>query len=259
MNVTTPTSQGPMSPTLQSAGDSRHHDPAVDAVATIPSRRSFPRECVDLYHAVEAFRVHGRTGAIIVQFVGPCGGEGTTTIASGFALAAGEFGPAVGAPTDGDRYPAVLCVDCGGEQLSGRHRAGPPSISLVDAFVAGLLFPNAITPATETAGVCFARLGLVRTDGSLRCDTADLARLFGVLRQRFQVVALDCSGASETEVLACARHCDGSLIVIRAERTASRAVEALRARIERCGGQVIGAVLNRSHPRRGWFGRLGRA
>jgi len=246
-----------MSPTLQSAGDSRHV-PAVDAVATIPSRRSFPSECIDLYHAVEAFREHSQTGAIIVQFVGPCGGEGTTTIASGFALAAGEFGPAGGAPTDGDRYPTVLYIDCGGELPSRRHKAGPPRISLVDGFVAGLFFPNAITTATDTAGVCSARLGLVRTDGSLRCDPADLARLFGALRERFQVVALDCSGASEAEVLACARHCDGTLIVIRAERTSARAVESIRLRIERCGGQVIGAVLNRAHPRRGWFGGLGR-
>jgi Mrp family chromosome partitioning ATPase len=248
-----------MSSTVQSGGESRQQDPAADAVATILSRQSFPSECVDLYHAVEAFRVHGRNGAIIVQFVGPCGGEGTTTIASGFALAASELGRAARNPAGGDRHPAVLCVACAGEQPSRRQRAGPLHVSLVDAFVAGVFFPNAITTATDATGVCFARLGLVRTDGSLRCDTTDLARLFGALRERFQVVALDCSGTSETEALACARYCDGSVIVIQAERTPSRAVEAIRARIERCGGQVIGAVLNRSHRRRGWFGGPGRA
>ncbi|MGD0109724.1 MAG: hypothetical protein ABSC06_37720 [Rhodopila sp.] len=251
---TPPVKMLPDIPLPEPAGD---YDVARDAVAAAPSLPSLPSEFADLYHSVEALRLDGQTGAIIVQFLGPCGGEGTTTIASGFARAAGCLacvGPAAEAPPNRDRLHAALFLDCGAERSPFRSNAGPRPISLVDAFVSGLPILDAVLPVHEAVGVFRARLGLANAAGSLQCDAATLGQLFGVLRERFQVVALDCSGTSEAAAFACSPHCDGTLLVIRAKRTRSGTVEAVRAGIERRGGQVIGAVFNFSG---GWRGRFG--
>jgi hypothetical protein len=58
-------------------------DPARTAPPNAQNPRQLPREYLELYHAVEAQRADDR--AIVVQFVGALGGEGTTTVASGFA------------------------------------------------------------------------------------------------------------------------------------------------------------------------------
>ena len=224
----------------------------LPAKPAIRARRPLPSECFELYHAVETLRVRDR--AMVVQFVGPSGGEGTTTVASGFARAAGQAVDPASAASEA-RLPGVLYVDCGIKRASRRNDADPNLPSLVAALLAGSPLMGAIAPVHDAVGVYRAWLGVADARGTPQCGPAGMARLFDALRRRFSIVVLDCPAASHgLEALWCASHCDGTLLVVRARRTRIGAVEAARDRIERFGGRVIGTVFNRSRRPSRWFG-----
>lgn len=198
-----------------------------------------PREYLELYQAVEAQRTDDR--AIVVQFIGALGGEGTTTVASGFARAAAL---ATGAH-------AVIYIDCDRVDCGAAPGSLPPS--LVEAFLTEMPPSAGIMLARNAAGLSWAWLGAVDDSGP-RCSPAAMGHLFDELRARFAVVVLDCPAAAEApEALSLARHCDGTLLVVQAERTRTQAVAAARDSIEQFGGQVIGTVFNRARRLPRWL------
>lgn len=242
-----------VAPPVTPAAPDRHLPSGIPPARVLaPSRRPPPPECFELCYANEALRVRDR--AIVVQFVGASGGEGTTTVASGFARAAGHTADPA-APAGGASSPAVLYVDCGFKGPAPRESAAPHLPSLSAAFLAGSPLVGAIAPVRDAAGVYWAWLGAADARGTPRCGPAGMARLFEALRARFSVVVLDCPAVSRgVGAPSYSPHCDGTVLVVRAKRTSAAAVGAARDRIERFGGRVIGTVFNRSRRPSRWFG-----
>jgi Mrp family chromosome partitioning ATPase len=146
---------------------------------------------------------------------------------------------------------AVLYLDCGHVDRGAAPGGLPPS--LVEAFLTEMPPAAGILPARSAPGLCWAWLGAVDDDGP-RCSTAAMGHLSDELRVRFAVVVLDCpAAATAPETLSLSRHCDGTLLVVQAERTRSQAVALARDGIERFGGQVIGTVFNRSRRLPRWL------
>ena len=191
-------------------------------------------EIARLYYAIEALRTPDRP--MVVQFVAANPGEGTTTLARGFAdMAAAE------------RSRSVLLVECG----SARD-ADSPAPSLVDAFEAGLPLMLASSPVAGSPNLRRASLSARKLPG---LPAERLGQLVEALRRDHAVTVLDSPAATTApEAIAISRFCDGSVLVVRAEATRGDAVEALRTGVERMGGQVIGAVLNRRRRTPRWLG-----
>ncbi|MBV8651894.1 MAG: hypothetical protein JO255_10545 [Alphaproteobacteria bacterium] len=60
------------------------------------------------------------------------------------------------------------------------------------------------------------------------------------------MVVLDCPATTEhPDSAALARHCDGTVLVVRAEGVRQAVIRASKLGIERMGGQILGVVLNR--------------
>ena len=184
-----------------------------------------PGELLRLYYALNGMRDAG--APIVLQMLAATRGEGTTTLVRALAELAAA-----------DQNQKVLVLDCG----SG---AAPARRSVVEYFRTG-------QPLNQI-GFIEGRYRAARLSAQrhplLDLPTRDLRELLDVLRKLFAVILLDCSAASDCpDGAAIARHCDGTILVVRAGAVASHAVQALRSGIERAGGHVAGVVLNRHRP-----------
>lgn len=198
---------------------------------------------VQLYYAIEA----RRTSAIplVVQFVSPSSGTGSSTVASGYARVAAD-----------DCAQPVLFIDCNGSPLKSRTRDKIPATpTLFDALRRSLPLSDAMSPVRDTKNLLMARLGPgERPLLSLGGDR--LQSLLDLLRPVHPVIVLDTPPTEAPESAAVSRYCDGSVLVVAAGRTRQWEIEAAKSLLERLGGQTVGVVLNRERsllPR--WMGR----
>jgi len=178
-------------------------------------------DLVKLFHAVDAMRAEN--APYLLQFVASTPGEGTTTLAGGFAAVASL------------QYRApVLLLDCG-------VGTGP---SLVDALATNGTIEAAIE---RVPGFPHLHRALLRSAANRRpgLDGVDLCSVTVLLRERFSVVVLDCPAATvASESLALSRLCDGTVLVVRADHARRQTVRWTRESIDRFGGTVLGAVVN---------------
>ncbi len=228
--------------------------PAVPSapVAPSPARAEFVR----LHYAIEALRQGD--APVALQFLAASPGEGTSTVALGFAQAAAA-----------ERPHAVLLVDCSGVRDGAVPAAPAPGLpagerppSLVAAFREGLPLRAACWPDRSGAygagheGLWRARLG-GGPNPLLSLGGPELRRLLTALGELFATVALDCpAAAASPDGAALSRHCDGTVLVVRARTARARAVRRTAHDVERAGGQLVGCVLNRRREALpGWLGR----
>ncbi len=199
-----------------------------------PWQHARPRrvpELVRLFHAANAMNAEFRP--FVLQFVASTAGEGTSTMAAGFAMLAAT-----------ERAKSVLLVDCGGGPRTGLwsdHEAP----SLIRAFQETGSTDPAIQPVPAMNGLAVAKLSR-SPNPLLEMDGAELRMLWDVTKRRYPIIVLDCPpAATAPDSLGLAQYADGTVLVVRAETTRQAVVASTKESIERFGGQVIGAVLNR--------------
>jgi len=198
---------------------------------------------VQLYYAIEARRTSAMP--LVVQFVSPTPGTGSSTVASGYARVAAD-----------DCAQPVLFVDCNGSIKPSRSRDKlPPAPTLFDTLRRGIPLADAIRPVRDTKNLVSARLGPgERPLLSLGGDR--LQSILDMLRPTHPVIVLDTPPTDAPESAAVSRYCDGSVLVVAAGRTRQWEIESAKSLLERLGGQTVGVVLNRERsllPR--WMGR----
>ena len=189
-----------------------------------------PPEFERLFYAVEALRAGDRP--IVLQFTSVAGAEGVTTVASGFARAAAA----------GHSRP-ILFLDCHLDRAPGAVPGS--SRGLIEACRQGRPFAASVAAVEGLPSLRWGRLaeGSVTVAGR---DASEIRALMELARQNHPVVVLDSPGIGTSPVSAAlSRFCDGTVLVVQAGRTHAAAVRAAKAEVERFGGQVVGAVLNR--------------
>lgn len=228
-------------------GGAQAVSPAVHGVA-------LSADFVQLHYAIEALRSEDRP--IVLQFVSASAGEGTSTVAAGFAAVAASESPG-----------AVLVVSCGepaaeaaragaapaladaAPALAGAARRGtdgaPAGVpSLIEAVAAGQPAAAAVWRSESCQGLLRARLG-VSAHPLMEIGSGALRRLLNGLGESYATVVLDCAPATSPDSAALSRHCDGTVLVVRAGVARVAAIDKARTAVERAGGHVVGVVLNR--------------
>ena len=121
------------------------------------------------------------------------------------------------------------------------------SEGLCDGIGDGAVLDSAITTVGDT-GLHVASLFGSDSDGTAaRINTPGLQALLTALRERFDLIVFDPPPADMApDALALANHCDGSVLVVEAERTRWQVADAVRARLEEQGAKVLGAVLKQA-------------
>jgi Mrp family chromosome partitioning ATPase len=198
---------------------------------------------VQLYYAIEARRTSAMP--LVVQFISPTPGTGSSTVASGYARVAAD-----------DCAQPVLYIDCNSNRAKPRRgttELQPPT--LFDALRRGLPLTDAITPARESKNLLWARLGPGERP-LLALGGDRLQSMLDMLRASHPVIVLDTPPTEAPESAAVSRYCDGSVLVVAAGQTKQWEIENAKSLLERLGGQTVGVVLNRERsvmPR--WLGR----
>jgi Mrp family chromosome partitioning ATPase len=199
-----------------------------------PWQHARPRrvpELVRLFHATNALNAEYRP--FVLQFIGSTRGEGTSTLAAGFAMLAAT-----------ERAKSVLLVDCGGapNRAAVTDHEGP---SLIRAFQETGSTDSAIQPVPAMNGLAVATLAR-SANPLLELDGGELRELWDVTKRRYPIIVLDCPPAStDPDSLGLAQYADGTVLVVRAESTRQAVIGATKEAIERFGGQLVGVVFNR--------------
>jgi Mrp family chromosome partitioning ATPase len=208
--------------------------PVNAAIGLPPDPVSLHPEFVRLFHAVSSLNVDERP--FVIQFLSATKGEGASTIAANFAQAASV-----------DRGRSCLLVDCSPAGALVPLRVGSNRPSLIDAFLSNGSIGAAIQPASPDRSAAVARLSN-SINGMMGLGAADLRRLFEIAKASYSTIVLDCPPADKfPDSLALARHCDGTVLVVRAETTRKADVVAAKVAVDRFGGQIIGLIFNRAH------------
>lgn len=201
--------------------------PCGDAQADLPAlpRAEMPEACArldesfwQLYYQIEALRTGG--AHYVLQVVAACPGSGSTTVAQGFALAAAaESSAPVLLLSSGDAHPR-------------RHDAADDGPGVEPVPGIPHLHVGPLGPRQPGKGSAAATWSFVQ-----QC------------KERFPIVVLDCLPFDASPLaLGLCKHCDGTLLVVQAERDPRRAARDALAAIERFGGIAVGLVLNKPRP-----------
>ncbi len=212
---------------------------------------------VKLHYAIEALRSEDHP--VVLQFVSSGTGEGTSTVAAGFAAVAAS-----------ERPGAVLVVSCaappvdaaragvgrvGNAGRRGAHGAPAGVASLIEAVAAGRPAEAAVWRDAACEGLLRATLGR-SAHPLMEIGSGPLRRLLNGLGERYATVVLDCAPATSPDSAALSRHCDGTVLVVRAGTARVAAIDQARVAVERAGGHVVGVVLNRRRALPPWLERL---
>jgi hypothetical protein len=77
-------------------------------------------------------------------------------------------------------------------------------------------------------------------------DGGGLREEIAATRPHYAAMVLDCTGGAMPANLGLARFCDGTVLVVQAQRSRMGAVRAAKTAVERAGGQVVGMVMTRT-------------
>lgn len=169
----------------------------------------------------------------------------------------GKAGFLVASPNDGDGKTSLLTPLAtallrrhGGELLLVDANLHNPdlaaSLGLADGQgLADVLFRGAAwEPLVRRTAV--ERLWVLpggQIPSGKRFERLEMRSLLAAWRERFDLVMIDAASLHRPEVAPLAGCCDGTILVVRLDRTARRASRRAKRRLERSGGPVLGCVV----------------
>lgn len=196
-------------------------------------RQSMDVEVFSLYRSVESAFQDGSPR--IIQFIGPRGGEGVSTIVREFAKIALSNPSRRVLILDAAHHNPTQHLHFENEQQYGwldACRKNEPIIKACYRFGKTNLF---LSPITLQASL-----------SSWIKDKASATGFFHELRTLFDLVLVDSSPASASpDSIALGSFCDGVILVIEAEKTSWRVAENARDRIVKNGGRILGIAFNK--------------
>jgi tyrosine-protein kinase Etk/Wzc len=171
-------------------------------------------------------------------------GEGKSTFCTNLAICLAN---------DGKR---VVIVDCDLRRPT-QHRAFPTLAN--DRGVSSVLTQTAVlaeaVQETPVANLCVLTSGPIPANPGRLVESLRLRQMLQELARSFDMVLVDAPPILAVgDALNLGRASKGTLIVVEAGRTTRRMLSDLRSRVEGCGFEPIGVVLNRVDARVGAYG-----
>ena len=217
--------------------------PPVRPGRTVPLFPLRRREMQNLYNTLQGCLA--RTDSKAVQFIGPRGGEGVSTIAHAFAHIFATL-----------TERRVLLLDASRLPPPGMGRAAQPTRSLASAARMGEPVDSALSP---TAHPNLFRAVLSVDSQRALVDELDVADgVWRELRQRFDLIVIDSPPAlPTTEGITLAAQADTVVLVIEAERTRASLAREAQNRLADAKVNLLGVIFNRRrHHIPKWLYRL---
>ncbi len=207
--------------------------PAHEPVLRRPKTFAADAELFGLYQNISGLLPD--TPGKAIQFIGSREGEGVSTLVRDFAQAAAS------------RFNRrVLIMD------AAHHN---PTQHLHFNIKGGFGWRDALGAGTPPCKACYQAgndnlfLSPITSTPVLTPRIHDYAvvdRLFGELRQTFDLIIIDSSPATTSpDSVAMTRFADGVILVLEAEKTRWQVVESVKNRIIKNGGTILGVIFNK--------------
>ena len=180
--------------------------------------QEYESEMFPLLHAIGLQQAYaaGKT----IQFIGTHHAEGTTTISRACAVVAAVRLNKKVLFVESDYRSTPL--------LPAAFDTSTPSSHLMQAYSTSERPPQHEMPQSS------------------QLHSPRLGEVFQHLRQRHDLIIIDSPPTdASTDGIAIARHTDGVILVVEAEKTRATTVRKLQERITKSGGQILGIVLNK--------------
>jgi protein-tyrosine kinase len=196
-----------------------------------PVELDLENEMVTLYQNIEALLsgIEKRT----IEFIGSRSGEGTSTIIREFARVAAKKLDKSVFLLDVGRHNQKQCVyfhitpDSGWEEVAGE----------------GVLNGEFARISEMDVEVCPNSNSLPKTPNFY---SPQITSFWDSLRKSYDLVLIDAPPAEESpDGIEIARRVDGVVLVVEAEKTRWQVVDNLKGKIEHCGGNILGVVINK--------------
>ena len=161
-------------------------------------------------------------------------GEGKSTVAVNLAVALAQGGTSVCLVNADLRRPMV-------EKMLGAPNTRGLSTWLSDPTASDIM-----VPADQAPGLVLVPSGPPPANPGELLASGTISNLLGSLNSQFDVVIVDAPPVlSAADASAIARSVDGAFIVVDSRRTDTDTLLRVRGELERAGGTLLGAVLNR--------------
>jgi protein-tyrosine kinase len=206
---------------------------ATPAPAGVTVAPGLETEMLNLYRSLD--NVFPGLHQKVIVFIGVNGGEGASTVVSSLARVASECLNHKVAILDADTLHPKQ------HRLFGISPAAGWDDVLAWTQPAEKAFYPTSNDRLWVVPVSSARAGTAQV-----IDAPSMEDFFGVLRERFDLVLVDCAPTTMfPDSIALIKKADGVVLVIEAESTRGPVAETVRQQITSAGGRVIGAVLNK--------------
>jgi Mrp family chromosome partitioning ATPase len=194
---------------------------------------SLETEMLGLYRALD--NVFPDLNHKVILFLGAKGGEGTSTVVSSLARVVAERL---------ERKVAVLDTDT---LHPTQHRLfGVSPVVGWDAVLRGTEPVDKALYKTNGNGLCVIPVSSAMAGTVQVIDMLGMEGFFGALRERFDLVFIDCAPATASpDSIALSHKADGVVLVIEAESTRWPVAETVCQQVTKAGGKVIGIVFNK--------------
>jgi capsular exopolysaccharide synthesis family protein len=160
--------------------------------------------------------------------------EGKSTISVNLAAALAQGGAKVCLINADLRRPTV------------ERMLGVPNVRGLSSWLTDNSVTDIMVPVDGTPGLVLVPSGPPPANPGELLATGGLDELLGELSTQFDVVIVDAPPVlSAADASAIAPHVDGTLIVVDSRRTDTDTLLRVRGELERTGGRLLGAVLNR--------------
>ena len=188
-----------------------------------------------LYPLYQSLASVATTQGMVLTFVGAGPNEGVSTLTREFAKLSGLV--------LGHR---VLLLD--GDHGNGRH-GEHLGVEVFDDFAAVAEGRKKLSDAIVTVSQNELSFGAISLNGTFTARIAarpEFVDIFQSLRKKFDLILIDAPPVrNSSEALAYTKVSDGTVLVLQAEATRWQVAKQAKESIERAGGKVIGAILNR--------------
>lgn len=188
-----------------------------------------------LYPLYQSLASVATSQGMVLTFVGAGPNEGVSTLTREFAKLSGLV--------LGHR---VLLLD--GDHGNGRH-AEHFGVEIYDDFAAVAEGRKKLSDAIVTVSQNELSFGAISLNGTFTARVAarpEFVDVFNTLRKKFDLILIDAPPLrNSSEALAYTQVSDGAVLVIQAESTRWQVAKQAKEKIEKAGGKVIGAILNR--------------
>lgn len=191
------------------------------------------KEMGRLFHNVAGLLSNSQRG--IIQFIGAQKDAGTSTISRELGLFLAT-----------KAKKSILLVDADRTHLPQHQSLGvPPRISLQRIMSEGGSVDEAIAPV-KNSRVFLCRLYEGTGENSRVGFMLKHSEMWNKLRQGFDFILIDSlpMGASDEALTLCSST-DGVILVVEAEKTRSRVMADLLARVSQSDGKILGLVFNK--------------